>query len=130
MSDKNIFSDFEVISTYTRKQAIEDGVLIDVTPMAKEAGFKWHTAVTSGLWYDYIIPSEELIKQAQSIEGRLWDVLNVLRMEVRNSQGAIINFKVIFLMGDSKKKYVDLKCIAGPGDKGEPVLTIMLPEED
>ena len=30
----------EVISTYTRAQAIEDGVLIDAGSIAKEAGFK------------------------------------------------------------------------------------------
>ena len=30
----------DVISTYTRAQAIEDGVLIDVSSMAREAGFK------------------------------------------------------------------------------------------
>ena len=32
----------EVIHSYTRQQAIEDGVLVDVssTPEAKEAGFK------------------------------------------------------------------------------------------
>ena len=30
----------KVISTYTRAQAIEDGVLIDVGSMANEAGFK------------------------------------------------------------------------------------------
>jgi len=29
-----------VISTYTRAQAIEDGVLIDAGVMAQEAGFK------------------------------------------------------------------------------------------
>ena len=29
-----------VISTYTRAQAIEDGVLVDVSGMAMEAGFK------------------------------------------------------------------------------------------
>jgi type I site-specific restriction endonuclease len=29
----------EVISTYTRSQAIEDGVLIDASVMAQEVGF-------------------------------------------------------------------------------------------
>jgi len=71
MSNEDFFSDFEVISRYSRKQAIEDGVLIDVTEMAKEAGFKWNTCITSTLWNEYIKPSEELEKQGQSIEGRL-----------------------------------------------------------
>jgi len=34
-----------VIHTYTRAQAIEDGVLIDVSEMAREAGFRWPVAV-------------------------------------------------------------------------------------
>jgi len=33
-------------------------------------------------------------------------------------------------MEDEKQKYVDMKAIAGPGDEGEPVLTVMLPGED
>ncbi len=33
-----------VISTYTRAQAIEDGVLVDAGSMAQEAGFKWPVA--------------------------------------------------------------------------------------
>jgi type I site-specific restriction-modification system R (restriction) subunit len=37
MADKDpVFGD--VIYSYTRKQAIEDGVLVDITEMAKEAG--------------------------------------------------------------------------------------------
>lgn len=131
MNDKNIFSDFEVISTYSRKQAIEDGVLIDVTPMAKEAGFKWNTCLTSTLWDEYIKPSEKLkSEEGQSETGRLWDLLNVLRIEAVRNRGSIINFKVIFLMENGKQKYVNLKAVAGPGDDGEGVLTIMLPEED
>ena len=35
-----------VISTYTRAQAIEDGVLVDVGSTAQEAGFKWPVALT------------------------------------------------------------------------------------
>jgi len=31
----------EPISVYTREQAIEDGVLIDVTDTARENGFRW-----------------------------------------------------------------------------------------
>ncbi len=35
-----------VIHTYTRAQAIEDGVLIDVSETSSEAGFKWPAAIT------------------------------------------------------------------------------------
>ena len=42
----NPYDGFDVIYTYTREQAIEEGVLIDVSEMASEAGFKWPVAVT------------------------------------------------------------------------------------
>lgn len=35
-----------VIHSYTRSQAIDDGVLVDVTATAQEAGFKVPTALT------------------------------------------------------------------------------------
>lgn len=35
-----IFTVEDIISTYSRAQAIEDGVLVDVTETAKEAGIK------------------------------------------------------------------------------------------
>jgi type I site-specific restriction endonuclease len=37
----------EVISTYTRAQALEDGVLVDAGAMAHEADFKWPVAITA-----------------------------------------------------------------------------------
>ena len=39
-------------------------------------------------------------------------------------------FKVIFLQASKKHETVTLKAICGPGDQGEPVLTVMLPAED
>ncbi|MCP4286877.1 MAG: hypothetical protein GY792_20935, partial [Gammaproteobacteria bacterium] len=44
----------EVISTYTRAQAIEDGVLVDAGPTAKEIGFRFPVALTSAVWADCV----------------------------------------------------------------------------
>src|ERR1019366_7436165 len=41
----------DVIYSYTRKQAIEDGVLVDITEMAKEAGIKYPVAITSTAFF-------------------------------------------------------------------------------
>ena len=38
-----------VIYSYTREQALKDGVLVDVTQMEKEVGFIYPVAVTSGV---------------------------------------------------------------------------------
>ncbi|MDE2205458.1 MAG: hypothetical protein KGK12_02325, partial [Armatimonadetes bacterium] len=41
-----------VIYSYTRREALEDGVLIDVSKMAAEAGFRYPVALTAALWAD------------------------------------------------------------------------------
>jgi hypothetical protein len=57
--------------TYTRAQAIGDGLLIDVTETAKEKGFKIPVAVTSNLMFSWIVPSAEARKYGQEQIGRL-----------------------------------------------------------
>jgi len=123
----------EVIYSYTRKQAIEDGVLIDVSEMAIEAGIKYPVAVTSTVYYDYVVPDDKLTVHGQSVEGRLWDVLWMFRINAQKNPSDIVIFSVLFVMpsgNDSQLVTVRLKAVCGPGDIGEPVITIMKPEED
>jgi len=40
----------DVISVYTRQDAINDWVLVDVTETAKEIGFRYPVAVTNTVW--------------------------------------------------------------------------------
>ena len=127
----------EVISTYTRAQAIEDGVLIDTGSMAQEAGFKWPVAVTSAAWADCIAwtddDSDKQVYQDQS--GRLWDVLFMASHAIRQGSGSgdRLLFKLYRVRRDRYSKeaiLATLKLIVGPGDQGEPVITILLPDED
>jgi Family of unknown function (DUF6573) len=120
------WQDAEVISTYSREQALEDGVLVDVSAMAKEAGFKVPVAVTSALW-SLLEPSSMDEGLGQSVEGRLWDVLAVLRASARGGDAVV--FDVLVASGEGTHP-VRLKGIIGPGDHAEPVITIMLPDED
>ncbi|HEV8714223.1 MAG TPA: DUF6573 family protein, partial [Candidatus Binatia bacterium] len=48
--------DAEIISLYTRSQAIEDGFLVDVSVLARESGFKWPVAVTRRVWDEVVTP--------------------------------------------------------------------------
>ena len=41
-----------------------------------------------------------------------------------------LRYDVIFLNEQLEHETVTLKAVCGPGDEGEPVLTIMLPHED
>ena len=68
------------IYCYTRAQAIEDCVLIDVSEMAKKVGFKISVAVTAQVWNKYIDwTDEDSQKQPmQDTKRRLWDVLGFL----------------------------------------------------
>lgn len=127
----------DVISSYTRAQAIEDGVLIDAGPMAQEAGFKYHVALTAAAWADCVAWSDEdNHKQVyQDQAGRLWDVLFMAVHAIRTSTG--IGNRLLYQLyrvprdGKSvKAELVTLKLIIGPGDHGEPVNTILLPDED
>ena len=126
------------ISTYTRAQAIEDGVLVDVSETATEAGITFPVAITQGLWTEWIEPSEFLRRQGQDVAGRLWDTVYMLRLAAQRG-GARIDYKVIYLaeakrrLRDGTKvlsKTVTLKALCGPGDDADPVITIMLPDED
>ena len=56
-----MFEESDLIYSYSRADAIRDGILIDVSETAKEAGSRWSVAVTSTLWNEYIVPSPELI---------------------------------------------------------------------
>ncbi len=117
-----------VISCYTRQEAIDDGVLLDVTEQAAEAGFKVPTVVSAGLWR-YVEPSKKDEDYGQSIAGRLWDVFMLLRFAImQKSREDLVAYRVSFVM-DGKLEEVDVWAHIGPGDDGEAVLTIMLPED-
>jgi hypothetical protein len=127
----------EVISTYTRAQAIDDGVLIDVGEMAQEAGFKLPVAMTTAAWSDCVDWSEDdsdrQIHQDQS--GRLWDVLFMASHAIRIHTGQVsqLPFTLYRVPRDGctrKSELAQLKVVIGPGDRGEPVITILLPNED
>ena len=126
-----------VISTYTRAQAIEDGVLIDASNMAREAGFKWPVALTAGAWADCVAWSEDDTERQipQDELGRLWDVLLMASHAIRSSKvsGDRLLFQLDRVPRDghsTRAVLVTLKLIVGPGDSGEPVITILHPHED
>ena len=132
MNTRNPFEDAPVIYSYTRKQAIEDGVLVDLTEWSKETGFTIPVACTSAVWNQYIVPPEGTKELGQSERGRAHDLLWMLFLAIRrNSQGGdYIQYEVIFLNRKKRHETVQLKAICGPGDDASPVLTVMLPNED
>ncbi len=126
-----------VISTYTRAQAIEDGVLVEAGSMAREAGFKLPVALTSAVWADCVAWTDDdsRKKPFQDQSGRLWDVLYMASHAIRTNPGSgnQLLFQLYRVPRDghsTEAVLVTLKLIIGPGDHGESVMTILLPKED
>jgi len=121
----------EVISVYTRAQAIEDGTLIDVTETAKEDGVKHPTVVTSNLLHTWIEPDEKAKNYGQDLQGRLWDVVYMFTLAARKCADSMVVFDVLFANGPGPRNRhtVKLWAICDGGDTGAPVITIMLPED-
>lgn len=112
-----------VIHTYTRKQAIEDGVLIDVSKLAKEAGIVYPVAMTDTVYQKYVTVPEGA--EAQDETGRLWDIVYLLRLAIQKSKGeSQIEYKIYVKDGSNKLQKVILKALFCPGDDAEPVITI------
>lgn len=129
----------EVIYSYTRAQALEDGVLVDVSEMAQEAGFKFPVAVTQRLHAEVITPDPRAAEEGQSVDGRLWDALYMLLMGIkgalptktyRTGVSQVTEYQCYFVMNRRQRRLLTLKAVCGPGDEMEPVITLMLPSED
>jgi hypothetical protein len=113
-----MFTQEDIIYTYTRKQAIEDGMqLLADQQLSKEAGIKYPVYLTSGL--------VALLKKGDFI-GRLWDVYMLFRYYAKHADSNV----VIFTVKIGRK---NVRLIAEIGatdfDNPSPAITIMLPEE-
>jgi hypothetical protein len=128
---RDMFSKADLISVYTRAQAIADGVLVDVTATAREAGYKYPVALTRAVWGRYVEVPHGV--EGQDEAGRLWDVLHMLRHAIRNSDSGPDLLFSLHVRNDNREQVpplVNLKAVCGPDDDGSPCLTIMLPGED
>lgn len=137
MQSKNLDAPFgNVIVAYSRKQALADGILVDVTVQAAQNGFTIPVATTETVWEQYIEwdDSDLACQTMQNISGRLSDVLWMLYLAIRSSKSSdYILYKLSVIPRDGKTKAaktITLKATISGGDNGEPVITIMLPHED
>ena len=131
-----MFEESDVVFRYTRKQAIADGVLVDLmqpetASLVREAGFKWPVAMTAGAFSETVCPIGGAVPEGQDLNGRLWDVLRNLWLAVRlrGHRSDRVSFQVLVWDGQ-RRQTVRLWSLCGPGDQGEPVLTVMLEGED
>ncbi len=135
VDDLAVREDDDLIYSYTRAQAIADGVLIDVTQMASEAGFRYSTAITADLDVR-LMPNEREQSLGQSYDGRLWDVLFMASFAARRLGRADRGgFEVSLFEAEATPPHrthrstLSLWMVIGPGDQGEPVITIGFPQD-
>jgi len=136
-----------MISVYLRRQAIEDGFLVDCTQepfdtLNREAGLKFDVAMTRAVFQRYVeVPEEH--QASQDIKGRYWDIVMMYRREalrqscdspeilfeflcIPNGEGTLDNERPQL----QHHRLVCLKAATGAGDRCEPCITFMLPDED
>lgn len=123
-------SDQDYIVAYSRADAIRDGVLRDVSEMAREVGFRVSVAITHAAYARYVRVPKGVTGQCE--QGRLWDILWMCRAEVQRCMDRRdeLLFELLVRNDDERPRPVVLKSVASAGDDGELVITVMLPEED
>lgn len=122
----------EVIYSYSRAQAIEDGVLVDLMQDKMldvcRQHYKYPIACTAAVW-NIIERAVSNPRAHNDFAGVVHDMLWMSRMMKRRVDNSTVIFRVK-IVGAGAKKLFDFKMVCGAGDDAEPVLTIMLPEED
>ena len=138
-----------VIFRYTRQQSILDGRLVDLmqcpTPerpelddlraMVLRSGFRYPVAMTAAAFAETVAPIDKDPPPGQDLMTRLWHVLVCAHAAVKCSSAIgrdsdRVHYRVSVDGRDGKAKMVPMWIHCGPGDAGEPVLTIMLKGED
>ena len=122
MNNENLFG--EPIYSYSRAQAIEDGVLVDLSQVdSVRQHWKHPFACTSAVW---AVIEAALEKPGQDVSGICHDVSLLAKLALRSEPKTDqVHFSVLI----AGQKHA-LKLHIGPGDTPDPVLTLMLPDED
>lgn len=138
-------TEWKIISSYTRAEAIEDGVQIAIPEeTSKEAGIKFPVFFTRGVYSKYVAVPKGMDHQDEN--GRLWDILYMFTLQAKKSNSSVLRFEFVCQLpdnGDWTKnericegnrllRLVTLKAEIGPLDIDDPMpaITIMLPDED
>jgi hypothetical protein len=147
----------QLIYTYTRKQALADGVQVDVTTTAREAGITFPVFLTRAV-FDLYVTVPPVLNMAgaactQDEAGRLWDILWMLRFAILRARPGTTGGKcgshrvpvALYVRNEpdacpvgcrpgypSGARLVKLVATCGPLDLDDPqpAITVMLPDED
>ena len=122
----------EVIYAYSRAQAVADGVQVEVTKTAQEAGIKFPVFLTRTVFDKYVAVPEGVTGQDEA--GRLWDVVWMLRFAILRTRPGCDRIPVALYVRNDNRRAKLVKLIAACGaldmDDPQPAITVMLPDED
>jgi len=121
-----------VIYAYTRSQAVADGVQVDVTKTAQEAGIKFPVFLTRAVFDKYVAVPEGVTGQDEA--GRLFDLVWMTRYAIIRSRPGVQRIPVAFYVRNDNHAAKLVKIIAECGpldiDDPRPAITLLLVDED
>ena len=121
-----------VIYSYTRAQAVADGVQVEVTKTAQEAGIKDPLFLTRAVFDKYVAVPPGATGQDEA--GRLWDVVWMARFAILRARPGVDRIPVALYVRNDNRAARLVKLIATCGaldiDDPQPAITILMPDED
>ena len=121
-----------VVYSYTRAQAVADGVQVEVTKVAQEAGIKHPMFLTRAVFDAYVAVPPNVTAQDEA--GRLWDIVWMTRFAIIRARPGVDRVPVaLYVRNDNRAaKLIKLIATCGPLDidDPQPAITVMMPDED
>ncbi len=121
-----------VIYAYTRAQALADGVQVDVSTVATEAGIRFPVFLTRAVFDAYVTVPPNVTGQDEA--GRLWDIVHLLRFAIRKAGPGQSRLPfALYVRNDNRAaRLVKLIATCGPLDIDDPIpaITVTHPTED
>ena len=123
---------FQLVYAYTRAQAVADGMQVEVTKTAKEAGIRIPVFLTRTVFDAYVAVPAGVSGQDEA--GRLWDIVWMLRFAISRARGNSDRVPVALYVRNDNRAAKLVKLIAQCGaldmDDPAPAITVMMPDED
>jgi hypothetical protein len=130
MNSQNPFG--EIIYSYTRSQAVADGVQVEVSKVAAEAGIRFPVFLTRAVFDACVAVPDGVSGQDEA--GRLWDIIWLLRIAIQRSRPGCDRLPfALYVRNDNRAaRLVKLIATCGPLDMDDPqpAITVTLPDED
>lgn len=122
--------EMQAVQSGSRDQAIESGILIDITPQAQEMGLPLPVGISRPLWDFGITASDQVTDRDQ--DQRIRDLLMALRLHLCRSPlvSPVTQFPALFSFPPDQSPQVCGVCAVVQAESADhPFLTLILPTE-